>query len=183
MTILAWPRSSRRSAETRPRSLWVVLVVFGEQDAEPVPDRPAGGDDEEPLGEPRVVRLGDLVERLPGDEHRHHDGLARPGRHLQRDPVKAAVARGVRVVELVADPGVAHLLCGLGEVDRGLGGLALDEQDRVVALRVGPVLEKAAGGGRDVRILLLAPDLDAVPAWLTKSFGRILSAVNSAKSS
>ena len=71
--------------------LVVVLVVLGEQDAEPVPDRQAGGDDEEPAGEARVVRLGDLVQRLPGDEHRHHDGLAGAGRHLQRDPVQAEV--------------------------------------------------------------------------------------------
>ena len=143
--------------------LVVVLLVLGEQDTEPVPDRQAGGNDEEPLGEARVVRLRDLVERLPGDEHRHHDGLARAGRHLQRDPVQAEVARGVRLVELVADPGVAVLLRRLGEVDRGLGGLPLGEQDRVVALRVGPVLEQAARGGRDVRVALLAPDINAVP--------------------
>ena len=143
--------------------LVVVALVLGEQDTEPVPDRQARGDDEEPLGEARVVRLRDLVERLPGDEHRHHDGLARAGRHLQRDPVQAEVTRGVRLGELVANPGVAGLLRRLGQVDRGLGGLPLGEQDRVVPLRVGPVLEQAARRRRDVRVLLLAPDINAVP--------------------
>jgi len=56
--------------------------------------------------------------------------------------VQAEVARGVRIVELVADPGVALFLGSLRQVDRGLGGLALGEQDRVVAFRVGPVLKE-----------------------------------------
>ena len=163
--------------------LVVVLVILGKQDAEPVPDRQAGGDDEEPAGEARVVRLGDLVQRLPGDQHRHYDGLAGACRHLQCDPVQAEVAGGVRLVELVADPGVARLLGGLGEVDRGLGGFALREQDRIVALGVGPVLEEAAGGGRDVWVPLLRQMLTRSLTWLTKSFSRILSAVNSANSS
>ena len=142
--------------------LVIVLLVLREQDAEPVPDRQARGDDEEPLGEAHVVRLGGLVQRLPGDEHRHHHGLAGTSRHLQRDPVQAEVAGGVRLIELVADPGVARLLRGLSEVDRGLGGLPLREQDRVVPLGIGPVLKQAAGGGRDVRVPLLAPDADPV---------------------
>ena len=66
--------------------LVVVLLVLGQQHAEPVPDRQARGDDQEPPGEPGVVRAGRLVQRLPGDQHRHHDGLAAAGGHLQRRP-------------------------------------------------------------------------------------------------
>ena len=135
MTIFAWPRLSIQVGGDETAQLVVVLLVLREQDAEPVPDRQAGGDDEEPLGEAHVVRLGHLVQRLPGDEHGHHDGLAGASRHLQRDPVQAEVAGGVGLVELVADPGIALLLRRLREVDRGLGGLALREQDRVVAAR------------------------------------------------
>ena len=47
-----------RSVGDEVAQLVVVLVVLGEQDAEPVADRQAGGDDEEPVGEARVVRAG-----------------------------------------------------------------------------------------------------------------------------
>ncbi len=143
--------------------LVVVLIVLGQRHPEPVADRQAGGDDEEPLGEAGVVRLGDLVQRLPGDQHRHHDGLAGASGHLESDPVQAEVARGVHVVEAVTDPRVALLLGSLRDVDRGLGGFSLGKQDRVVALWVSPVLEEASGGGRDALVALLAPEVDAVP--------------------
>ena len=35
-----------------------------------------------------ILRVGQLVERLPGDEHRHHYGLAGAGRHLEGDAVQ-----------------------------------------------------------------------------------------------
>ena len=41
----------------------------------------------------RVLRVGQLVERLPGDEHRHDDGLAGAGRHLEGHARQAGVGR------------------------------------------------------------------------------------------
>ena len=34
------------------------------------------------LGEAGVLGVGDLVQKMPGDDHGHHQGLARSGRHL-----------------------------------------------------------------------------------------------------
>ena len=45
----------------------VVLRVVGQQHAQPVADRDAGRDDQEGVGEAGVLRVGQLVERLPGD--------------------------------------------------------------------------------------------------------------------
>ena len=54
----------------------VVVRIVRQQHTQPVADRDAGRDDQEGVGEARVLRIAELVERLPGDEHRHHDGLA-----------------------------------------------------------------------------------------------------------
>ena len=54
----------------------VVLRVVGQQHAQAVADGDAGRDDQEGVGEAGVLRVGELVERLPGDEHGHDDGLA-----------------------------------------------------------------------------------------------------------
>ena len=76
---------------------------------------------------------GELVERLPGDEHRHDDGLAGAGRHLEGDARQAGVRRVVRLAQVVLDPGVAVLPRDLGEVDGRLEGLDLAEEERLVA--------------------------------------------------
>ena len=82
-----------------------------------------------------VLRVGQLVERLPGDEHRHDDGLARAGRHLERDPVEPGVAGlAFSSRRCVLDPGLA-VAGDLGEEDRGLERLDLAEEERLLAVR------------------------------------------------
>ncbi len=83
---------SSRSGGTRSRCGSSSRVV-GQQHAQPVADGDAGRDDQEGVGEARVLRVGELVQRLPGDQHRHDDRLAAAGRHLERDAGQARVGR------------------------------------------------------------------------------------------
>ena len=86
-----------------------------------------------------------LVQGLPGDEHRHDDGLAGARGHLERSPREPAVVRLVLGLEPLAPVGVRRMSArDLGQEDRCLGRLALGEDDAVLAVRVGPVLEELA---------------------------------------
>src|SRR4051812_40678244 len=49
----------------------------------------------------------------------------------------------------------------LGQVDGGFGGLALREQDAVLSLLIGPILEQAAGRRCHMRVAAAAPQLHA----------------------
>ena len=107
----------------------VIACVIGQQHAQPVADRDAGCDDEKGVGEARVLRVGQLVERLPGDQHGHHEGLARAGCHLEGDTVQEWVGVLVGCSQAVFDPGVAVLAGDLGQVDGGLQRLDLAEEE------------------------------------------------------
>jgi hypothetical protein len=140
----------------------VVLVVAGVEHAQAIADGDARGDDEEPLGEAGVLRGEDLVDGLPGDEHRHHHGLARARRHLQAEAREAVVVLGVLVVQACAEVRVAVAAGHLGEEDRRLGGLTLAVEDAVFAVWVGPVLEQLAGVRGDALVLADPPQIDLV---------------------
>ena len=56
--------------------------------------------------------------------------------------------------------GVADLLGGLGQVDRGLGRLDLAEEEAALAFLGAPVVEQVARRRRDVRVLLRPPACD-----------------------
>jgi len=131
----------------------VVVGVLGEQDAEAVADRDAGRDDKEGVGEPRVLAVGRLVERLPGDEHRHHHRLARPGGHLVRHAEEARVRVVGPLAQGVDDPRVlvGLLVHDLGDVDRRLDGLELAEEDPPLPVGVRPVGEQPPRRGGDAR--------------------------------
>jgi hypothetical protein len=43
-------------------------------------------DDEKRIREAGILRIRELVQRLPGNEHRHDNHLARAGRHLESHP-------------------------------------------------------------------------------------------------
>ena len=110
--------------------------------------------------------------------------LPRAGRHLQRDAGQAVVVRLVLGLEPLAPVGVAGAVrADLGEEDRRLGRLALREDDAVLAIRVGPVLEQLAGDRRDVRVPLLAPEVDPLADVVDELVLLIRSSVHSAKSS
>jgi len=109
-------------------SLVVVVGVVGrEEDPEPVADGDAGGDDEEPVGEPGVSRRERLVGRLPGDEHGHDDRLARARRHLEPDAGQAVIGGPVLGVDAGTEVGLVAAAGGFGQVDGRLRRLALAE--------------------------------------------------------
>ena len=88
-----------------------------------------------------ILRVGELVERLPGDQHRHHDGLAPAGRHLEGRAGQAGIRRVVGITKRVLDPGVTVLLGDFGNVDRRFQRFDLAEEELLLALWIGPVCE------------------------------------------
>jgi len=142
----------------------VAVVALGVEHAEAVADRDPRRDDQEALGEARVGRRHHLVDRLPGDQHRHHHRLAGPGRHLQTHPGEARVVLGVDGLEPAPVIGAAVATGDLGEEDRGFGGLALAEEDGVIAVGTGdPVREQLAGVGGGAVPVVHPPALDLQP--------------------
>jgi hypothetical protein len=141
----------------------VVLGVVGPEHPQPVADRDPGGDHEERVGEPAVLRVGDLVQGVPGDQHGHDDRLARSGRHLHRDAVEPRVGRVVGVAEPVLDPGVADLPSGLAQVDERFQGLDLAEEELVLPVGVGPVLQELPRDLGNPLVFPFPPVLDPFP--------------------
>ncbi len=162
ISTCAWSSASHRSGGHEITLAVVVVVPLRVQHPQPVPDRDAGGHHQEPLGEPGVVRGHDLVDGLPRDDHRHHDGLAGAGGHLQRHPRQPVVVQLVLGFEAPPVVGGPVPASDLGEEDRGLGGLPLAEQHRLVAIRrpSGPVRQQLARVGGDAVPVVRAPPLD-----------------------
>jgi len=103
----------------------------------------------------------DLVDREPGDEHRHHYGLAGAGRHLQCDARQPVVVKVVLGLEPSPIIGGAMTTGDLGQKDRGLDRLALAEQHGLVA--DGPVRQELARVGRGAVPVVRPPSLDLAP--------------------
>ena len=102
------------------------------------------------------------VGRLPGDQQRHHGGLAAAGRHLHGDAEEFRIGVRVRVFELrqqVFPPGLRRYF---GQPDDRLNGLQLAEEEGLFPGNVAPVLQQALRGVRDAPLVLpkLAPRLD-----------------------
>ena len=72
--------------------------------------------------------------RLPRDDHGYHNGLASPGRHLERHPRQPIVVQLVLWFKAAPVVGGAMTPSHLGEEDRSLGCLSLAEQHRFVAI-------------------------------------------------
>ena len=126
----------------------VAVGVVGLEDAQPVLDGDAGGDDEEAPGEALAVAVAVGVDDLPGDEHGHDGGLAGAGGELEGQALQVGVGVVVGGLEMVekALSGLAELGGDLGEPDEGLDRLDLAEEGALVAeWVVAPVLEQAGG--------------------------------------
>ena len=76
MTIFTRPRSGSRVARDQLPAPVVAVRVVRLQHPQPVPDGEAGGDDQEPAGEPPALSPPHRVDGLPRDQHGHHHGLA-----------------------------------------------------------------------------------------------------------
>src|SRR5260370_17322818 len=94
----------------------------------------AGGDYENIFGVALVLRVGDFVQDLPGDEHGHDDGFARAGGHF------GAEAGGVSAVRGDVNAGALGG-GGFGEPDEGFYGFGLAEEKAAgfALLRLTPV--------------------------------------------
>ncbi len=143
-------------------ALLVVVVARRRfEHLKPIADRDARSDDQELLGEPGVTRLRDLVDGLPGDQHRHHHGLAGAGRHLQPDARQPVVVQDVLGLDAAPEVGMPVATRDLGEIDRGFGRLALAEKRRIVAVGARrPMQQQLAGVRGDVGVVPPSPTLD-----------------------
>ena len=153
MTILAFSSSRTRSAGTSSRRLVVGVGVVGLEEAEAVLDRDPGGHDQEAAGEALGVGVPDGIDGLPGDQHRHHGGLAGTGGELEGQPAQQAIMITpnsiiIHRLEVVEEPlaVLADLGRHFGEPDGGLDRLDLAEE-RPDPLESGDAAS-AAGAGR-----------------------------------
>ena len=73
----------------------VVVRVVGLEDAQPVLDREAGGDDEEATAELLARRPPYGVHRLPSDQHGHDGGLSCAGGEFESEPAEFGIGVGV----------------------------------------------------------------------------------------
>ena len=132
--------------------LVVVLGVGRLQHGQAIAHRETGSDHQHVPGVSHVVRIGDLVQHLPGDDHRHDHGLAGPGRHL------GAQARERSTVGCDLQ---THLVGRrrLREPDQRLRGFRLTEEEAPVGelLRIVPVGEQPPGDSGHPRIPVLTP--------------------------
>ena len=146
----------------------VAVRVVRLQHPEPVPDRDAGSDHQEPARESLAARPADRVDRLPGDDHRHDRGLAGAGGELQGQPREAGVsflAGGVHLIDELL-PLLAERRSHLGQPDRSLHRFDLAEEGPDIAEPVAaPVLEEPRRLGRHPprgRVRQFAPPIHAV---------------------
>ena len=147
------------------------------QDCEPTSDREARSHHKHVLGESGVLRISDLVQNMPGDNHRHDHRLARPRGHLGAQAAESpAIARDV----------YAHLLTGgrFRQPDERLGRLELTKEKTAILelLRVCPVFQQPLGDRGHAGITGVAPLLHARSnlvdqrdfdkhAWVVESLG------------
>ena len=138
----------------------VVVRVARQEDAQTIPNGDARRHDQERVREARILAILELVQRLPGNQHRHDDCLAGAGRHLEREAPQAGIRRVVRGPEIVLDPGVAVLPRHLGDVYRGLDRFDLAEEQQLVAILAGPVGQQPRRRPRHADVAALAPGAD-----------------------
>ena len=70
----------------------VVVGIIGQQHAQAVADGDARRDNQKRIGETRILGVGQLVQRLPGDQHGHDEGLAGAGGHLEGNAEQTGLA-------------------------------------------------------------------------------------------
>ena len=121
-------------------ALAIVVIRIGRQEhPQTVADGDARRHDQKRVRETGILSIVELVERLPRDEHRHHNRLARAGRHLHRHARKAGVRGVVGGAQIVVDPHISVLVRNLGDVNGGLDGFELTEKKRLLAALMRPV--------------------------------------------
>ncbi|WKT82844.1 hypothetical protein RHK13_08380 [Thermosynechococcus sp. HY591] len=145
-----------RNFSSKDEGFVVIAVRGGVKHFQTLFDRQPRGDDQHVFGETGILRVGHLVQDLPGDDQGHDDGLARTGGHLAAlADVLAAIAE-----DFDTDPLSGG---GLGQPDERLHRLQLAEEEAppVKVFGVGPMFQQPLGDAGDARIARLALGLDA----------------------
>ena len=146
----------------------VAVRIVRLEHPQPVADRHAGSHHQEAAREPPAARPAHRVDRLPGDEHRHHGGLPGAGGELQRQPRQTRIGPFAGGIDLIKKP-AALLAEGrrhLGQPDRGLHRLDLaEERPDVAEPMAAPVRQEPRGLRRHapgVRIRQLPPPVHSL---------------------
>ena len=136
-------------------ALVVAVRVIGLQYSQPVADGDARRHDQEPARKVLAVGPANGVDGLPGDQHRHHGGLARAGGELERQPRQAGIRLLVGARQVIEeDPLLASALRrNLGEPDERLHRFDLAKEGSNLTEAVGaPVLEQPSCLGGDLPV-------------------------------
>ena len=114
------------------------------QNAQPVLDCQAGCTDQEAVRELLARWVAHGVDRLPGDNHRHHRRLAGAGRKFERQPQQLGIGVFARQLKIPQQTlAVGRLGCNLDKPDRGLRRLDLTEEwADATEIVVSPVLQE-----------------------------------------
>ena len=86
--------------------------------------------------------------------------LPAPG-HLERHAWQAGVKVVVCLADCVLYPSIAVLFCHLGNVDGGLKGLVLAEEQSLLPTGISPICNQSCSSRRYTDLTALAPDYDA----------------------
>ena len=153
MTILALFEVGQHVRGNELPVFVIAVRVVGLEHPQAVADGDARRDHQEPAGEVAAVGPANGVEGLPGDQHRHHGGLAGAGGQLERQPRQAGIRLLVGALKVVEDrPTVTTALRrDLGQPDQRLHRFDLAEEGPEPAEVVAaPVLQEPRGLGRDL---------------------------------
>lgn len=135
----------------------VVVGVVGQQHPQPIADGNAGRDDQKGVTETRVLSIGNFVENVPGDEHRHHHSFAAAGGHFKCDTKQQRVGLFVGITNFVFDPGVAVFVGDFGQIDGRFQRFNLAEKQSAFAIRPLPVFEESGAGFCDAHVAAASP--------------------------
>ena len=141
----------------------VVVGIVGQKDSQAVPDRDTGRHHQKRVREARILRLRELIESLPGNQHGHDNGFPRAGRHFECNAGQSRVGGVIGCAKIVFHPGVTVFLGDFGEVNRGFEGLDLAEEELVFPLGVRPVFQETACCRGDAGVIPLSPHAHTMP--------------------
>src|SRR5271157_5864996 len=89
--------------------------------------------------------------------------LPEPVAIFHRDAIETRVRSLVGLAKPVLDPVIADLLGGLCQEDERLQGFNLAEEELVLPVGIGPVLQELAGNLGDASVFPFPPKLDPLP--------------------
>ena len=130
----------------------VAIWIVGLEHAEPIADRQAWGDDQEPARVGFARWASDGIDGLPGDEHRHDGCFACTGGEFERQARQVRIGFLIDPFEILQEPFAVFGFRGdFGKPNRCLDRFDLAEERADTGELVGsPVLQKSCGFWGDV---------------------------------